>query len=213
MSRATISGPVSESRVLIGWRDSFARISRHRPRQIDLHDLAAELRLVDLGQELRRVGFELLEEDAVACDLAEDLAVGASRTRRCRPAAGAVARQADDAHVVAEIFAAELRADADLARHLQHLALQVAVAEGLAVLVAVRSAACRDSGSGELHRLQVDLGRGAADDDGEVIGRAGGGAERADLLVEEFQQRLRVQHRLGFLEEEASCWPSRRPWR
>lgn len=40
--------------------------------------------------------------------------------------------QADDADVVAEILAAELRADADLLRQLEDLLLQLLVAEAVA---------------------------------------------------------------------------------
>ena len=49
----------------------------------------------------------------------------------------AVARQPDHAHVVAEILAAELRADAERLRHLQHLLLHREIAEGVAVLAAL----------------------------------------------------------------------------
>ena len=149
----------------------------HRPGEIDRHHLAAECRLVDLGQKLRRVGFELFEEDAVGGDLAEDLAVGRARHADADRQAGAVARQADDAHVVAEILAAELRADAEAAGQLEHLLLEIAVAVGLAVAVARGRQRVEIAAAGELHRLQVHLGRGAADDDRQVIGRAGGGAE------------------------------------
>ena len=38
----------------------------HRPAQVDLHHLAAQVVVGDLGQEVRGVGLELLEEDAVA---------------------------------------------------------------------------------------------------------------------------------------------------
>ena len=48
----------------------------HRSREIDFDDLAADLILGDFGQVLRRICLELLEEDAVGGDLAEDLAVG-----------------------------------------------------------------------------------------------------------------------------------------
>ena len=44
----------------------------------------------------------------------------------------AVARQADHAHVVAEVLAAELRADAGLLRELEHLRLELEVAEAAA---------------------------------------------------------------------------------
>ena len=47
------------------------------------------------------------------------------------------------------------------------------------------------------------LGARAADHDREVIGRARGGAERAQLLVEEREQALRVQERLGLLVQVA----------
>ena len=56
---------------------------------------------------------------------------------------------------------------------------------------------------GQLGRLERDLGRRAADDDGEVVRRAGRGAERPQLLVEPRQQRLRVEQRLGLLEQVA----------
>jgi hypothetical protein len=57
----------------------------------------------------------------------------------------AVARQPDHAHVVAEVLAAELRADAVLARDLEHLLLELEVAEGAAVRCCRWSAACRGS--------------------------------------------------------------------
>ena len=57
-------------------------------------------------------------------DLAERLAVGRARHRERDRARRAVARQPDHAHVVAEVLAAELRADAELLRELQHLLLR-----------------------------------------------------------------------------------------
>ena len=81
-----------------------------------MHDLVAfEVVVGDLGQVLRGIGLELLEEHAVGGDLAERLAVGRARHRERDRARRAVARQADHAHVVAEVLAAELRADAELA--------------------------------------------------------------------------------------------------
>ena len=116
---------------------------------------------------------------------------------------GAVAGDADHAHVVAEILAAELRADAHLAGELQHLLLHLAVADGHALVVALARQVVEIARRGELHRLEVHLGRGAADHDGEVIGRAGRGAEGADLGVEELQQRRLVQHRRRLLVQVA----------
>ena len=54
----------------------------------------------------------------------------------------------------------------------------------------------------ELHRLEVHLRGGSTDHDREVVGRARGGAERAYLLVEELDERLRVQDGLGLLVQE-----------
>ena len=99
---------------------------------------------IDLGQILRRIVLELFEEHAVAGDLAERLAVGRARHAEPDRQRGAVARQPDHAHVVAEIFAAELRADAERLRHLEDLALHLAVAERVAVFGAVRRAAYRN---------------------------------------------------------------------
>ena len=147
MSRATISVPDRLSLVLIGYCDRVRRISSiGRDRSI-AHDVAAERLLVDLGQVARRVGFELFEKDAVGVDLAEDLAVGRARHADADRQAGAVARQPDHPDVMAEIFAAELRADAEAAGQLQHLGLEIAVAIGLAVFVAGGRQTRRDSGS------------------------------------------------------------------
>ena len=66
MSRATIIGPVSESRVLIGYCDELRADLAHRPVEVDLHDARRRgRRRVVSGRYLRRVGLELLEEDAV----------------------------------------------------------------------------------------------------------------------------------------------------
>ena len=58
-----------------------------------------------------------------------------------------MARKPDDPHVVGEVFAAELGADAELVRRLEQLLLQLHVAECLAVLVTL---------GGELVRYLVE---------------------------------------------------------
>ena len=50
----------------------------HRTIEVDLHHVIAEVVVGDFGEELRRVGFELFEEYAVAGDLAEGLTIGAA---------------------------------------------------------------------------------------------------------------------------------------
>ena len=187
---------------MIGYFESSARIVVHRPVEVDLHHVVAETLLVDVGQVLGRVGLELLEEDAVAGDLGFGLAVGRAGDADADRAAGAVARQADHAHVVAEVLAAELRADARLLRQLHDRGLQLEVADGVAALTAPGGQIVEVAAARQLDGLECELGRRAADDDGEMIGRAGGGAEHAQLLLDEGEQRRRVEQRLGLLEEE-----------
>ncbi|MBE1476248.1 hypothetical protein H4W32_004290 [Actinophytocola algeriensis] len=108
----------------------------------------------------------------------------------------------DDAHVVAEVLAAELRADAELAGHLEDLLLEVGVPERVPASRALAGEVVEVAGGGELGDLERVLGGGAADDDREVVGRARGGAEAAELLVEELRQARRVQQGFRFLVQE-----------
>ena len=79
MSRATTIGPVSDRRVFTGCLRQLGADLVHRPGEVDAHDVAAEVVVGDLGQELGRVGLELLEEHAVGGDLGQRLAVGRAR--------------------------------------------------------------------------------------------------------------------------------------
>ena len=54
---------------------------------------------------------------------------------------------------------------------------------------------------------------GAADHDRQMVRRAGRGAQRLDLRLEELRQLLRRQDRRGFPGTETTCWRNRRPWR
>ncbi len=89
---------------------------------------------------------------------------------------------------------------------------QFDVAEGLAVLVAFGRQAVEVLGGGQLDGLHGGVGRGAADDEGDVVGRAGGGAEGLHLVDQVLEQLLRGEQRLGLLVEHASCWRCRPPW-
>src|SRR5262249_50325960 len=137
----------------------------HRPAQVDMHHLTAELGGIDLGQIFRRIVLELFEIDALARDLAERLAVGRARYPEPARKRSAVAGKADPAPVVAEIFAAELRAHAQRLRELMHLLFYREVAEGVAVLGAGRREVVEIAAGGELDRLHRQFGRRAADDD------------------------------------------------
>ena len=114
-----------------------------------------------------------------------------------------MARHPDHAHVVAEIFAAELRADAERLRHLVDFLFHLDVAEGVAVGRAMGRQRVEIARGGKLHRLHAELGGGAADHDRQMIGRARRGAEREHLLLQEREQAIFRQHRGRSLEQEA----------
>src|SRR5262249_31715277 len=139
----------------------------------------------------------------LARDLAERLAIRRAAHGDRDRAARAVARQADHARVVAEVLAAELRADAGRARDLDGLLLPLDVAVRLALGAAARRQPVEVAGRCELRGLQRVLGARAADDDREVIRRARRGAEPAQLLIEERRERARIEQRLGLLEQQA----------
>ena len=175
---------------------------RHRFGEIDLYDVAAERRFVDMRHEARGIVFQLLHEHALLGDLALGLTVGraghadADRQRR------AMARQADHPHVMAEILAAELRADAHRLSQLVDLFLHRDIAERMRVVAARRRQFVIVAGGRHFDGLEVQLGRQAADDDGEVIGRAGRRAERQNLLLDEADQTVMRQQRGRRLVEE-----------
>src|SRR5262249_15775657 len=149
-----------------------------------------------------RIVLQLFEEDAVPGDLADGLAVRRARYAKADRQRRAVARQTDHPHVVAEILAAELRADAERLRHPQYLLLHIKIAQGVAVLPTDRRQVVVVFRRRELDGLHRQLRRSAADHDGEVIGRAGGGAEREHLFLEERQQSIVGEDRRRRLEQE-----------
>ena len=176
----------------------------HRPVEVDADDVAPDRRIDVrlLGQVVRRVRLELLEEDALGGDLAQRLPVGGARHRDRDRAGGAVPGEADDADVVAEVLAAELGPDPEGLGQLEDLLLQLEVPEAVGRHAARRRQVVEVVRGGVLRGLQRELRAGAADHHREVVRRARGGAERADLLVEELQHPLGVQDRLGLLEQE-----------
>ena len=102
---------------------------------------------------------------------------------------------------MAEVTTPELRPDAQFTTHFQHLCLHLQIAEGLPVLVALLRQRVEVAGAGQLRHFEGVLGRGAADDDGQMIGRTSSGAEHAHLLIDEAAQTLGVEQRLGFLKQ------------
>src|SRR5690606_11953070 len=108
----------------------------HRLVEVDVDHVAFELLGLHIRHVLRGIGLELFDIDAIAGDLAEHLAVGGTRYADAHRTRRAVAGQTNYAHVVAVVLAAELRADAEALRHLQHFRFHLYVAEGLAVFTA-----------------------------------------------------------------------------
>ncbi|CAB4812544.1 unannotated protein [freshwater metagenome] len=175
----------------------------HWPVEIDVDHIVVEIIVGDLGQILRRIGLKLLKEDAVFGDLAERLAVGRATYGHRYRTAGAVAWQTNDAHVVTEILAAELSADAGVLRELEHLCFKLDIAKRVTGLTAAGGQAVEVLGASDLRGLYRELGRRAADDYGKVIRRACSSAEGLHLFEQPWQQGLLVEQRLGLLKQVA----------
>src|SRR5262245_32469799 len=80
----------------------------HGPMQVDFYGFTAELIVLDLGHILGWIGFQLFEEHPILSNLSEDLAMRRTRHPQPHRARRAVAWQADDAHIVGKVLAAEL---------------------------------------------------------------------------------------------------------
>ena len=173
----------------------------NRLGEVDLDAVLVLGHAILLGQQTPRITVHLLDEETVLGDLRLDVAVGRAGDRHADGAGSAVAGEANDADVVGKVLAAELGADAELLRGDEELVLQLDVAEGLAVLVPLGRQAVEVTGGGELDRLHAGVGRGAADDESDVIGGAGGGAEVLHLLDQVLLQLLRGEEGLGLLIE------------
>ena len=101
----------------------------HGAVQIDPHRIGD--RCGGFRKVLRRVCLQLLEKYPRVGYLGLDVAVGAAADPQADGTGGTVPRQANDAHVMAEVFAAELGPDAQLARQLQQLRLERHVTKGM----------------------------------------------------------------------------------
>ena len=110
--------------------------------------------------------------------------------------------QAHHAHIMAEILAAELRPDAKVLRELMHFRFQLRIAEGMAGKIARIRQRIQPFRTGQLHGFQCCFRAGAANDNRQVIGRAGAGAECLDLLFQKRKQLWLIKHSAGLLEQE-----------
>lgn len=112
-----------------------------------------------------------------------------------------MARQTDYSDVVGEIFSAELCAEANLFGGFLEFVLKFDVAERVAVFVALGGEVVVIFDRGFFHGLEVLLGRGAADYESDMVGRAGGRAEGFHFLHKEGNEGLGVDDGLRFLIE------------
>ena len=137
------------------------------------------------GDEFGGIAVHLLNPDTVGIDLGLDVAVCAAAHAHADGAAGTVAGQAHHADVMGQVFAAELGAQANLLGFLQEFLFQVYVAEGAAGLVTGGGQVVVELDAGQLHGEEVLFGRCSANHKGDVVRRAGRGAQRAHLLHQE----------------------------
>ena len=175
----------------------------HGAVEIDAHHFAFAGIAEVFGDEAAGVVVEFLDPDAVAVDFALDVAVGRAAHAETYGAGGAVAGQAHDADVVGKVFAAELGAETDVACLFEQAGLELKVAEGATGFVARGGERVVVVGGGELDGEHGLLGAGAADDNGDVVGRTSRGAEGFHLADEEGHEGVGVEDGLGFLIEVA----------
>ena len=171
----------------------------HRLIQVNTDHLAFTLLTQRFRDVLARVALQFFNPDTVAVDFSLDIAVSGAGDAHADRAGGSVTRQANHADVVGEVFAAELRAKAEILRFQQQLLLQLNIAERLAVLVTFGGQAIVVARGGQLHGFQRRFRRGAANHKGDMVRRTGRGAEGAHLLNQVVFQLRRGNQRFGFL--------------
>ena len=103
-------------------------------------------------------------------------------------------RHPDNPHVVAEIFAAELGADANILGDFMDFLFHFQVTESTAMFIAARWQLVIILCRGKLDRFHRILGRSAADHDRKMIGRAGCGTERHHHFLDRGNETFRCQH-------------------
>ena len=203
MSRATTSGPESDTRVCTGSVESWARICVHRPVEVDLARRRPAGRSADVsGRKRAGSGSSCSRKTpsgvilALAWRSAEhDTAMPTGSDAPCR--GSRITRTSWQKYLPPNCAPMP-----NCRVELQHLLLEVAVAEGVAQLRARGRQRVEVARRRQLGHLERVLRGHPADDDGQVVGRAGRGAQRAQLLVEERRQPPRVQQRLRLLVEE-----------
>ena len=181
-------------------REYLAHLA-HRLVEVDTYGVAFAGLPQGFRDKASGIVVHLFNPYTVLVDFTLDVAVGRAADAESHRAGGTVTRQADDTHVVGEVFAAELGAEPNAVSFLEDALFEFHIAEGASRLVARGGQAVVVVGRSELHGEQVALGRSAADDEGDVVRRAGGRTERLHFLNHEGDERVGVEQSLGFLIE------------
>jgi hypothetical protein len=150
-----------------GGNRMFGQLGQHvldRLVEVDLHLMAAFAVTVLGRNQAAGVVVHLLDPETVLVDLGLDVAVSRTGNAHAHRAGSAVTGHADHADVVGEILAAELSAEAELARLYHQFLLQLHIAEGAAQLVAAGGQSVEVLGRGQLDGLQAAFSAGAADE-------------------------------------------------
>ena len=159
----------------------FGKDFRHRAVKVDLHGIALPCLTEFLRNQTARIVIHLFYPDAVLVDLALDVPVCGAAYAESDRTACTVARKPDDAHIMGIILAAELCAKADLVGCLKHLLLQLHIPECAAGLISGGRQGVIIMGGCELDSQKVLFCRCAADDECNMIRRAGCSPERLHL--------------------------------
>ena len=173
----------------------------HGAVEVDFDNVAFALAAHRFGDEFGGVGVEFFNPQTFAVDFGLDVAVGRAADAEAHGAGSAMAREADHADVVGEIFAAELGAEAEFLAALLKLFFEFDVAESVSEFVALGGKRVVVFHRSLLDGFEVFLGRGAADDKSDVVGRTCCGAERLHFLDEERKEGVGVEQGLGLLIE------------
>ena len=213
MSRATTSGPVSDSRVFTGYLRQLGEDLGHRPVEVDRarRRRRGARRWCRAGTAPgrsraargRRPPAVILPS---ACRSAEhDTAIATGHEAPCR--GSRTTRTSWQKYLPPNCAPmpndwVSLKTSSSSSRSRKPCAASEPV--GRQVVEVVRR--------GVLRGLQRELRRRAADDDRQVVRRAGGRAERADLLVEEGPASAAGSGPPSSPGRGTTCSPSRRPW-
>ncbi len=114
-----------------------------------------------------------------------------------------MARQTDNADIVAEIFAAKLCADAKRLCQFVNFGFHFQITESMTSFGTLRWQTVEITRRCQFHSLQIHFSGRAANNDCQMIGRAGRCAEAEDLVLEEVDHAVMRQQRWRALKQKS----------